>query len=53
MHTVLGDKEKIEDTIVELDYYKREALQSTWKIVNKLANKNKKFNIGFLIKLNF
>ena len=40
MHTVLGDKEKIEDTIVELDYYKKEALQSTWKIVNKLAYKN-------------
>lgn len=35
MDTILGDKEKIEDTIHELDHYKKEALQSTWKIVNK------------------
>ncbi|TIA91937.1 hypothetical protein E3P99_00871 [Wallemia hederae] len=35
MDTILGDKEKIEDTIHELDHYKKEALQSTWEIVNK------------------
>lgn len=35
MHTVLKDKRKIEETIAELDKYKREALESTWKAVNK------------------
>ncbi|KAJ7768574.1 hypothetical protein DFH07DRAFT_1007762, partial [Mycena maculata] len=29
--TVMKDKEKIEDTIAELDRYKREALESRWK----------------------
>jgi structural maintenance of chromosome 2 len=32
--TVLKDKEKIEDTIEELDRYKRDALQKTWEKVN-------------------
>ena len=32
--TVLGDKQKIEDTIAELDRYKRDALEKTWKKVN-------------------
>ncbi|KAJ7183094.1 condensin complex subunit SMC2 [Mycena filopes] len=32
--TVMKDKEKIEDTIAELDRYKREALESTWKKVD-------------------
>ncbi|KAJ7056661.1 condensin complex subunit SMC2 [Mycena amicta] len=34
MSTVLMDKEKIEETIEELDRYKREALESTWKKVD-------------------
>ncbi|KAI5123009.1 hypothetical protein M0805_007631 [Coniferiporia weirii] len=35
MHaTVLKDKEKIEETIEELDRYKRDALQKTWEKVN-------------------
>ncbi|TFY64728.1 hypothetical protein EVG20_g5851 [Dentipellis fragilis] len=32
--TVLKDKEKIEQTIEELDRYKRDALQTTWEKVN-------------------
>jgi hypothetical protein len=32
--TVLKDKEKIEQTIDELDRYKRDALQTTWEKVN-------------------
>ncbi|KAI0075029.1 P-loop containing nucleoside triphosphate hydrolase protein [Panus rudis PR-1116 ss-1] len=32
--TVLKDKEKIEQTIDELDRYKRDALEKTWKKVN-------------------
>ena len=32
--TVLKDKEKIEQTIEELDRYKRDALQKTWEKVN-------------------
>ncbi|KAL5522254.1 SMC2 [Sanghuangporus sanghuang] len=34
MATVLKDKEKIEETIAELDRYKRDALQKTWEKVN-------------------
>ncbi|KII90449.1 hypothetical protein PLICRDRAFT_157597 [Plicaturopsis crispa FD-325 SS-3] len=34
LSTVLKDKEKIEDTIEELDRYKRDALQTTWEKVN-------------------
>ncbi|KAJ7178719.1 condensin complex subunit SMC2 [Mycena crocata] len=34
LETVMGDKDKIEDTIAELDRYKREALESTWKKVD-------------------
>ncbi|KAJ7083090.1 condensin complex subunit SMC2 [Mycena belliarum] len=34
MATVMKDKEKIEQTIAELDRYKREALESTWKKVD-------------------
>jgi structural maintenance of chromosome 2 len=33
--TVQKDKQKIEDTIVTLDNYKKEALQATWEKVNK------------------
>ena len=32
--TVLKDKEKIEQTIEELDRYKRDALMTTWEKVN-------------------
>jgi hypothetical protein len=32
--TVKKDKEKIEETIDELDRYKRDALQKTWEKVN-------------------
>jgi structural maintenance of chromosome 2 len=32
--TVMKDKEKIEETIKELDRYKRDALQKTWETVN-------------------
>jgi hypothetical protein len=32
--TVMKDKEKIEETIEELDRYKRDALQKTWEKVN-------------------
>jgi len=32
--TVLRDKTKIEDTIIELDRYKRDALHKTWEKVN-------------------
>lgn len=32
--TVLKDKEKIEQTIEELDRYKRDALEKTWTKVN-------------------
>jgi structural maintenance of chromosome 2 len=34
MATVLKDKSMIEDTIVELDRYKRDALMKTWEKVN-------------------
>jgi len=34
MVTVEKDKEKIEETIEELDRYKRDALQKTWEKVN-------------------
>lgn len=34
LSTVTQDKEKIEETIAELDRYKREALESTWKKVD-------------------
>lgn len=34
LSTVLGDKSKIEETIAELDRYKRDALQTTWQKVN-------------------
>ncbi|KAJ6583189.1 condensin complex subunit SMC2 [Mycena sp. CBHHK59/15] len=34
LSTVMKDKEKIEETIAELDRYKREALESTWKKVD-------------------
>nr|WJN25075.1 condensin complex subunit [Farysia itapuensis] len=34
LSTVLKDKNKIEDTITELDRYKRDALQNTWLKVN-------------------
>lgn len=36
--TVLKDKEKIEETIEELDRYKRDALQKTWEKVNGCVN---------------
>ena len=35
--TVMKDKEKIEETIEELDRYKRDALQKTWEKVNGSA----------------
>lgn len=38
LSTVLKDKEKIEETIVELDRYKRDALQKTWEKVNGSAH---------------
>ncbi|KAF1987525.1 putative nuclear condensin complex subunit Smc2 [Aulographum hederae CBS 113979] len=34
MRTVIRDKRKIEETIVSLDEYKKEALQKTWEKVN-------------------
>lgn len=34
MKTVIRDKKKIEETIISLDQYKREALQKTWTKVN-------------------
>ena len=34
MSTVLKDKEKIEETIAQLDQYKKDALQKTWEKVN-------------------
>jgi structural maintenance of chromosome 2 len=34
MKTVIRDKRKIEETIVSLDEYKKEALQKTWSKVN-------------------
>lgn len=34
MATVLKDKAMIQDTIVELDRYKRDALKKTWEKVN-------------------
>ena len=34
MRTVIKDKSKIEETIVSLDEYKKEALQKTWEKVN-------------------
>lgn len=37
MATVLKDKQKIEDTIAELDRYKRDALQKTWEKVDGSA----------------
>jgi structural maintenance of chromosome 2 len=35
MSTVIRDKSKIEETIVKLDEYKKEALYNTWTIVNR------------------
>ena len=35
MATVLKDKAMIQDTIVELDRYKRDALKTTWTKVNE------------------
>lgn len=35
LQTVNKDKEKIEETIEELDQYKRAALEKTWEKVNK------------------
>ncbi|KAJ2912285.1 hypothetical protein MD484_g8133, partial [Candolleomyces efflorescens] len=35
LETVNKDKEKIEETIAELDRYKRDALEKTWEKVNK------------------
>lgn len=34
LSTVMVDKGKIEETIEELDRYKRDALQKTWEKVN-------------------
>ena len=34
MRTVIRDKRKIEETIVQLDEYKKDALQKTWEKVN-------------------
>jgi structural maintenance of chromosome 2 len=34
MRTVIRDKKKIEETIVQLDEYKKDALQKTWEKVN-------------------
>jgi structural maintenance of chromosome 2 len=34
LQTVLKDKQKIEETIQELDRYKRDALKTTWEKVN-------------------
>lgn len=34
LSTVVKDKKKIEETITELDKYKREALLRTWEKVN-------------------
>lgn len=31
---VVKDKSKIEETVAKLDEYKKEALQTTWEIVN-------------------
>lgn len=33
--TVLKDREKIEETIEELDRYKRESLENTWSKVTR------------------
>lgn len=33
--TVMRDKAKIEETIAELDRYKRDALEKTWEKVNR------------------
>ena len=38
--TVLKDKEKIEQTIEELDRYKRDALKTTWEKVNGWVTHN-------------
>lgn len=38
MATVLKDKSMIEDTIQELDRYKRDALAKTWGKVNVYVN---------------
>ncbi|KAF1838286.1 RecF/RecN/SMC protein [Decorospora gaudefroyi] len=35
MSTVIRDKTKIEETIVKLDEYKKEALHKTWSMVNR------------------
>jgi len=40
LSTVLKDKEKIEETIDELDRYKRDALQKTWEKVNGYVSLN-------------
>jgi structural maintenance of chromosome 2 len=34
MRTVIKDKRKIEETIMQLDEYKKDALQNTWEKVN-------------------
>lgn len=34
METVLVDRQKIEDTIAQLDQFKREAMEKTWTTVN-------------------
>lgn len=34
METVIDDKAKIEETVAELDLYKRETLTKTWEKVN-------------------
>lgn len=34
MRTVIGDKKKIEETIITIDNYKKEALHKTWTKVN-------------------
>jgi hypothetical protein len=44
LSTVLKDKEKIEETIEELDRYKRDALQKTWEKVNGYDSHQKKIS---------
>jgi structural maintenance of chromosome 2 len=46
MATVLKDKSKIEDTIVELDRYKRDALMKTWEKVNGCVHEGSKTVCG-------
>jgi hypothetical protein len=40
LSTALKNKEKIEETIEELDQYKRDALQKTWEKVNHQRNRS-------------